>query len=701
MKPTDLDPPPGSSTPSTAPSADPSAGPSSEPPRSSSPVPASPPKPASLTAPGRRQREDHDGDPGEIIRRQGPGEGGHAREHPHGKRLALLALTALGVVYGDIGTSPLYSMRECFHGEHAVPPTPANVYGVLSLIFWSLLIVVTLKYHVYVLRADNRGEGGILALMALVRKALGRTRHGWILITMGLFGAALLYGDGMITPAISVLSAVEGLEVATPIFHSYVVPITIAILIGLFLFQRRGTAGIGAIFGPVMLVWFATMAVMGVAGILRHPAVLAAVNPTHAVRFFAHNGGRGFLVLGAVFLVATGGEALYADMGHFGEMPIQIDWFSLVGLSLLLNYFGQGALLVTDPAASFNPFYNLAPAWALYPLVVMATAATVIASQAIISGAFSLTNQAVQLGYLPRVEIVHTSQEEYGQIYIPGVNWILMLATIGLVLGFRTSSHLAAAYGVAVTTTMIITTLLAAVVARHLWKWRLWQVGLVTAGFLFVDLAFFGANMVKVADGGWFPLLVGAIVYTMMVTWQYGRRDLGEQLSRDALPFDKFVARMDPSHPHRVPGTAVFMARDPIATPTALLHNVKHNKVLHQRVVLLTALVEEVPQVSPERRVEVEPLGKDFYRVMARYGFMESPSMPEIIEKAREQGLQLDAMKTTFFLSRVTLLPTNKHGLAAWRDRLYALMSRNAVRPTDFYRIPPNRVIELGMQMRL
>ncbi len=571
----------------------------------------------------------------------------------------------------------------------------------LSLIFWSLVIVVTLKYHVYVLRADNRGEGGILALMALVRKALGRRRYGWILVGMGLFGAALLYGDGMITPAISVLSAVEGLEVATPIFHAYVVPITIVILIGLFLIQRRGTAGIGAIFGPVMLVWFGTLSVMGVAGILRHPAVLAAVNPAYAVRFFVHNGGRGFLVLGAVFLVATGGEALYADMGHFGEMPIQIDWFSLVGVSLLLNYFGQGALLVTDPHASFNPFYRLAPGWALYPLVILATAATVIASQAIISGAFSLTSQAVQLGYLPRFEIVHTSHEEFGQIYIPGVNWVLMVATIGLVLGFRTSSHLAAAYGVAVTTTMIITTLLAAVVARNLWKWRLWQVGLVTAGFLFVDLAFFGANMVKVADGGWFPLLVGAVIYCLMTTWQYGRRDLGEQLSRDALPFDKFVARMHPDHPPRVPGTAVFMARDPVATPTALLHNLKHNKVLHQRVVLLTVSPEEVPQMPAEKRMLVEPLGKDFWRVTARYGFMENPSMPEIIELARERGLALDAMKTTFFLSRVTLLPTAKHGLAAWRDRLYAVMSRNAVRPTDFFRIPANRVIELGMQMRL
>ncbi len=630
---------------------------------------------------------------------------GHAPGQAAGQgsrqRLFLLALTALGVVYGDIGTSPLYSMRECFHGEHAVAPTHGNVLGVLSLIFWALTLVVMLKYQVYVLRADYRGEGGILALMALVRKALGGRRGTGLFVAMGLFGAALLYGDGMITPAISVLSAVEGLEVATPIFHPYVLPITIAVLIGLFLFQSRGSAGIGRIFGPVMLVWFTLLGVLGFAGVVRHPRVLAAVNPMHAVRFFVHNGGRGFLVLGAVFLVATGGEALYADMGHFGKAPIQIDWFSLVGIALLLNYFGQGALLIENPQASVNPFYRLAPGWALYPLVVMATVATVIASQAIISGAFSLTNQAVQLGFLPRVEIVHTSEETIGQIYIPGVNWLLMLATIGLVLGFRTSSHLASAYGVAVTTTMVITTLLAYVVARQIWGWNRWLAGLVTAGFLVVDLAFFGANIVKIADGGWFPLLMGGIVYTMMTTWQYGRRTLGAQLARSALPFDEFVARVSPDHPLRVPGTALYMAREPDATPTALLHNLKHYKVLHERVVLLTVLAEEVPAVADEKRVEVEKLVKDFWRVTARYGFMENPSVPEVLAKARALGLALDPMRTTFFLSRVTLLPTVKHGLAAWRDRLYTVMSRNAVRPTDFFRIPPNRVVELGMQMRL
>jgi KUP system potassium uptake protein len=631
---------------------------------------------------------------------QSEAERSHA-EHPRGKRLALLSLGALGVVYGDIGTSPLYSMRECFHGEHAVPPTHANVLGVLSLIFWALVIIVTLKYHVYVLRADNRGEGGILALMALVRSALGEKKMGWLLLGLGLFGAALLYGDGMITPAISVLSAVEGLKVATPFFNPYVVPITIGILIGLFLLQRRGTGGIGAIFGPVMLLWFGTIALLGILWMVREPSVLAAINPVHAVRFFARNGHRGFLVLGAVFLVATGGEALYADMGHFGELPIQIDWFSLVAPSLLLNYFGQGALLVRNSQASFNPFYHMAPDWALYPLVVLATVATVIASQAVISGAFSLTRQAVQLGYLPRVAIIHTSSHEIGQIYIPGVNWLLMVATIGLVLGFRSSDRLAAAYGVAVTATMVITTVLAFVVARRLWHWPLAVAGLVTVAFLAVDLAFFGANIVKVADGGWFPLVVGIVVYSLMSTWQKGREQIAAELSRGALPFVDFTTNIRPGSPARVPGAAVFMSRDSVATPTALLHNLKHNKVLHEKVVLLSILNEEFPQVPAKEKVEVEDLGQGFYRIRARYGFMENPSVPEVLELAREKGIDLPPMSSTFFLSRETLIPSNRPGLARWRERLFGIMARNAVRPTDFFRIPPNRVIELGMQVKL
>ena len=625
-----------------------------------------------------------------------PDTGGHSK-HPQGKRLALLSLGALGIVYGDIGTSPLYSMRECFHGEHSVPATHGNVLGVLSLIVWALVITVTLKYVVYVLRADNRGEGGILALLALVRSALGGKVSG-ILLVLGIFGAALLYGDGMITPAISVLSAVEGLKVATPFFTPYIVPITIGILVGLFVLQRRGTGGIGTIFGPVMLVWFATIALLGLSWLVREPSVLAAVNPVHAFHFFARNGRQGFLVLGSVFLVATGGEALYADMGHFGARPIQIDWFSIVAPALLLNYFGQGAFLVANPHSSAHPFYHLAPDWALYPLVALSTLATVIASQAVISGAFSLTHQAVQLGYLPRIEIVHTSLHEIGQIYIPGVNRVLMVCTIGLVLGFRSSDRLAAAYGVAVTATMVITTVLAFILARRVWRWPLWVAGLVTAGFLVVDLAFFGANIVKVADGGWFPLVVGLVVYVLMSTWQRGRQQIAAEISRGALPFVEFVAHLRPGSPTRVPGAAVFMSRDPVATPTALLHNLKHNKVLHERVVLLTILSEEIPQVPRREKVRLEELGKGFYRVTARYGFMEAPSIPEVMELARAQGLDLPPMSATFFLSRETLIPSTRSG---WRERLFSVMVRNAVRPTDFYRIPPNRVVELGMQVKL
>ncbi|HEX3126839.1 MAG TPA: potassium transporter Kup [Thermoanaerobaculia bacterium] len=630
--------------------------------------------------------------------------------HEHAKRhdfryTATLSLTALGIVYGDIGTSPLYAMRECFHGAHGIDVTRANVLGVLSLILWAIVIVVTVKYHLYVLRADNRGEGGILALMALIPPRLrGRAQKRWLLVGLGLFGAALLYGDGMITPAISVLSAVEGLGVATPFFDPYVVPITIGILVILFLFQRRGTAGVGAVFGPVMLFWFGTLALLGIVWIVREPSVLAAVNPVHAVTFFVHNGLKGFLVLGAVFLVATGGEALYADMGHFGELPIQIDWFSLVGPSLLLNYFGQGAMLLREPQASFNPFYHLAPSWTLYPLVILATMATVIASQAMISGAFSLTNQAVQLGYLPRVKVIHTSAIERGQIYIPRVNWVLMISTVGLVLGFQKSTNLAAAYGIAVSLTMVITTLLAFVVSRYVWGWKLWLAMLVTGLFLIADLAFLVANAVKIADGGWFPLTIGALVFLVMSTWKRGRSLVAERLQKGALPFTAFLTSLGRDSIHRVPGTAVFMSRDPEATPSAMLHNLKHNKVLHERVVLLSVLSEEIPEVSGPDQVRVEDLGnlgKGFYRVIARYGFMQSPGIPEILRSTAEQGLDLDLMATTFFLSRETLIPSARRGLLAWREQLFSFLSQNASRPTDYFRIPPNRVVEMGMQLRL
>ena len=615
-----------------------------------------------------------------------------------------LALGALGVVYGDIGTSPLYALREAFHGEHAVPVNHDNILGLLSLVFWALIVVISVKYLLFVMRADNRGEGGILALMSLVPPGLRDVRGGrWVLLALGLFGAALLYGDGMITPAISVLSAVEGLHVATPFFDPYVVPITLAILVVLFLFQRKGTAGIGAVFGPVMIVWFTTLAVLGLAWSLRQPEVFSAVNPMHAARFFMANKWMGFLALGAITLVVTGGEALYADMGHFGRRPIQIAWFAMVLPCLLLNYFGQGALLLQNPEAAANPFFHLVgeQRWFLYPLVGLATMATVIASQAVISGAFSLTRQAVQLGYMPRVAIIHTSEEEIGQIYIPSINWLLMLSTIGLVLGFQKSTNLAAAYGVAVTATMAVTTLLAEVVARRLWGW---SPAIVIPGailFLAADLSLFGANIIKIADGGWFPLVVGLVVYTLLSTWKKGRSILSERLKKGALPFSEFIATVTPTSPSRVPGTAVFMSRDPESTPTALLHNMKHNKVLHERVVLLTVMTEEFPYVEVDDRVRVEDLGKGFFRVIARYGFLQNPGVSEVVDLTKAKGLDLNVMSTTFFLSRETLIASKKPGMAIWREKLFSLMVRNAQRPTDFFRIPPNRVVELGMQVQL
>jgi KUP system potassium uptake protein len=616
---------------------------------------------------------------------------------PHGEHMAGLALAALGIVYGDIGTSPLYALQECFNGSHAVPPTPENIKGIVSMVFWTLIIVVTVKYHLYVLRADNHGEGGILALMALVRGKLRQPRNRGLFVALGLFGAALLYGDGAITPAISVLSAVEGLEIEAPAAGRYVLPITIAILVALFLLQRRGTGRIGKLFGPVMLAWFAVVALLGVGGVLRHPSILGAANPLHALRFFAHHGPRGLLVLGGVFLVATGGEALYADMGHFGERPIQIDWFSLVGVSLVLNYFGQGGLLLHHPEAVDRPFYLLAPPWALLPLVVLATAATVIASQAIISGAFSLTHQAVQLDYLPRMETVYTSPEAVGQVYMPAINWILMAATIGLVLGFRSSHNLAAAYGIAVSLTMLITTILAAIVARSIWRWPLAVVILVSALFLVFDLSFVAANLAKIAAGGWFPLLAGAVVFTLMSSWRRGRQVTGEKL--ETIPFESWVAKLDPALP-RVEGTAVFLSRRR-AVPPALLLNLKHNHVLHRRVVLLTVLLEDVPIQPAAERAEVEPLDKGFFRVAVHYGFLEVPDLRQMLDLLRQHDLDLDIETTTFFIGREMLVPDRRHVFRQWRERLFTVMARLALRPTEFLRIPCERVIELWEQIEL
>src|SRR3954449_3972300 len=617
-------------------------------------------------------------------------------------RVLSLSFLALGIVYGDIGTSPLYSMRECFYGSHPVALTPDNVLGVLSLIFWSLVVVVTVKYHVYVLRFDNRGEGGILALMGLVGmvKRLPPCVRRTLLI-LGVFGAALLYGDVMIPPAISVLSAVEGLEVATPLFKPYVIPLTIVILIVLFFFQRRGTAGIGAVFGPVMLVWFSTLALMGIRGILWHPSVLFALNPWYAVRYFLQNGGHGFLVLGAVFLVTTGGEALYADLGHFGEKPIQIDWFNIVGPSLVLHYFGQGALLIERPSAAHNPFYLLAPKWALYPLVGLATIATVIASQAIISGVFSLTRQAIQLGYLPRMEIVHTSGEEIGQVYMPRVNWALMLATIALVIGFRSSTNLAGAYGVAVSTTMIITTILAYVVARDLLGWSVPFAALITAAFLFGDLAFLGANLFKIADGGWFPLLVASIVFLIMTTWRRGRQILNARLREGALSPEDFVTSIRGHAPVRVPGTAVFMHRSGGVIPPALLHSLKHYKALHKQVMLLTVMTEEVSHLNDDERLVVEVLGEGIFRITCRYGYMEEADIPALLERvSRELHVSIAPMDTTYFLGRETLIVTSRDsGMATWREKIFASMMRNAESAARFFRLPPNRVVELGAQI--
>ena len=626
----------------------------------------------------------------------------HEREEPSGRRLVSLSLLALGIVYGDIGTSPLYALRECFYGSHPVALTPANVLGILSLIFWSLVLVVMLKYHVYVLRFDNRGEGGILALMGLV--GMDKSRSAAVrrtLIVLGVFGAALLYGDGMITPAISVLSAVEGLEIATPFFKPYVIPLTIVVLIVLFFFQRRGTAGVGAVFGPIMLVWFSTLALMGIRGILWQPSVLFAINPIYAIRFFMANGPHGFLVLGAVFLVTTGGEALYADLGHFGEKPIQIDWFNIVGPSLVLHYFGQGALLIRQPSAAHNPFYLLAPKWALYPLVGLATVATVIASQAIISGVFSLTRQAIQLGYLPRMQIVHTSQAEIGQVYMPNVNWTLMLATITLVIGFRSSTNLAGAYGVAVSTTMIITTILAYVVARDKLHWSVALAGAITAGFLFGDLAFLGANLFKIADGGWFPLLIATVVFIIMTTWRKGRQILNTRLREGSLSPEMFVTSLRGHSPVRVPGTAVFMHRTREVIPSALLHSLKHYKALHKQVILLTVITEEVSHLRDDERLHFEELGEGIFRITCRYGYMEEADIPALLERvSKERHMAIPPMDTTYFLGRETLIVTARpSGMAMWREKLFASMMRNAESAARFFRLPPNRVVELGAQI--
>jgi KUP system potassium uptake protein len=612
-----------------------------------------------------------------------------------------LVIAALGVVFGDIGTSPLYTMKECFGGDHAVPPTPENVLGILSLIFWSILIVISLKYVVFIMRADNKGEGGIMALMSLiVQKAQINASLRYALMLLGLIGASLFYGDGIITPAISVLSAVEGLEVLKPESHAYVIPISLTILIGLFGFQKGGTAQVGALFGPVMMVWFGTLAAFGIHSLVQAPHVLAAVNPEYAVRFFANHGWQGMLALGAVVLAVTGGEALYADMGHFGRQPIRKAWFLLVLPALLLNYFGQGALLFRDPAAVQNPFYLLVPPGGLALMIGLATLATIIASQAVISGAFSLTSQAIQLSFCPRLSIQYTSEEEMGQIYIPWINWVLMLGIVGLVLGFRSSTNLAAAYGIAVTGTMAIDTILAFVVMYSLWKWNPYLSGVAALGFLTVDLAFFGANSTKIIEGGWFPLAIGAIVFTLLTTWKRGRDLLSEKLQEEAMPIEEFLANLAENPPVRVPGTAVFMTGSRSGVPFALLHNLKHNKVLHETVVILTVLTKPVPRVAPEKRREVQKLGDSLFRINLHYGFKEAPNIPRVL-KSSSREFDIDLADTTFFLSRETLIPASSPKMALWRVKLFIGMARNTSSAAGYFRIPSDRVIELGTQVMI
>jgi KUP system potassium uptake protein len=632
-----------------------------------------------------------------------PAPTSHHSDEPKGKYLWVLALGALGVVYGDIGTSPLYAFRESFHHEHGIAVSPDNVLGILSLIFWSLIIIISIKYIFFVMRADNHGEGGILALTTLITPMRNVERHSsrWLLILLGLFGTALLYGDGIITPAISVLSAVEGLEVATPFFGPYIVPITIIILIGLFAFQSGGTERVGKIFGPITLLWFALLAVLGLWWIAREPGVLAAINPLRAYHFFQENGINGFLVLGSVFLVVTGGEALYADMGHFGKSPIRLAWFTAALPALLLNYFGQGALLMLQPEAVENPFYHMAPAWALYPVVILATAATVIASQALITGAFSLTRQAVQLGYLPRMEIDHTSEDEVGQIYIPAVNWALLVSCIALVVVAGSSTRLAAAYGLAVTTTMVVTTLLLFTVARERWGWPLPVAILFTAFFLAIDLGFWGANLIKIPAGGWFPLVVGVVILTLMTTWKRGRAILRERMGDSATPFIDYIQHVQTTPVTQVAGTAVYLYSDPDCTPPALIYNVKHNKVIHDRVVLLSVKALDIPRASPEKRIEVKNLGNDFYRVILYYGFMEDPDVPRDLTLAQQYGLEIKPDEITYFLGRERLIPTTRPGMALWRERLFALMSRNARDADDFFRLPPDKVVGLGIRVEL
>ena len=618
------------------------------------------------------------------------------------RRLLPLIIGAIGVVYGDIGTSPLYTIRQVFSGNYGIELSPANVLGALSLVFWALTIIVGVKYMALIMRADNNGEGGILTLTSLVSRSLEhQPKRRWWLVGFGIFGAAMFYGDGMITPAISVLSAVEGLEVLAPELHPYVMPIALVILVGLFSIQKHGTGKVGRYFGPVCLTWFAVIAVMGLLQIVRHPAVLVALNPAYAVGFFVTHPLPTFVGLGAIVLAVTGTEALYADMGHFGKDAIRRAFAFVVLPALVLNYFGQGALLLLEPEAVSNPFYNMVPNWALVPLVILATCATVVASQAMLAGAFSLTRQAVQMGYCPRLAIHHTSEQEIGQIYVPMVNWALFVGVVALVIGFRTSSALAGAYGIAVTTGMLIDTILIFVVMRRLWKWPLAVALPIVLALGAIDVAFVLSNALKIPDGGWFPLVVGIVIFTLLTTWKRGRILLMHRLSEDAMPLDLFIASIEASPPPHVPGTAVFLTSTPDRVPHALLHNLKHNKVLHDRVVFLTVVTRDVPFVAEDERFAISPIGAQFHRMFAYFGFKEDPDIPALLEATGRKGFMFDMMDTSFFVSRETLIATKIPGMAIWRERLFASMSKNAVKASDFFHVPTNRVVELGTQVEL
>ena len=616
-----------------------------------------------------------------------------------GKALPALTLGAIGVVFGDIGTSPLYALKEIFSGHHPIPVTPENILGLLSMVFWAIMVLVSIKYVAIIMRADNRGEGGSLALLALITSRQNPAWLSWVLTMLGIFAAALFYGDSMITPAISVLSAVEGLEIIAPALKDFVIPVTVIVLTGLFMIQKRGTGLVGLFFGPVMIVWFTVLAGLGINQILRHPEVLVALNPMYAFQFISDYPKLAFLALSAVVLAVTGGEALYTDMGHFGRSPIRLAWFGFVMPALVLNYFGQGALLLHDPQAIRNPFYMLAPEWALIPMVALSTVATVIASQAVISGAFSVARQAVQMGLLPRMVIIHTSGKEEGQIYVPFTNWTLYFAVVALVIGFKSSSNLAAAYGIAVTGTMLIDTILIAFVMRLLWRWHWVFVLLVAGSLLVIDMAFFAANAIKIPEGGWFPLVVGVVSFTVLTTWRRGRKLVNEEMASSSMPLESFIGFT--ADVHRVKGTAVFMTSSPDGVPSALLHNLKHNQILHERVVLMTIKTADKPFVKNSKQVEIQDLGQNFSRVTVTYGFMQNPDVPRALQLCEAQGMTFDMMSTTFYLARETVVPAVKSSFMPSRALIFRLMSKNATSATDFFKIPANRVVELGTQITI